>query len=466
MLDLIIKNGTVVTPWSSFKADIAVKDSVIEAVGAASLFGRAKREIDAEGMYVLPGIIDPHTHFESPFMGCKGALDFYSGSIAGAFGGVTTFIDFTNSRAGHSVMASIRERREEMSKSCIDYGVHAKFVEAERPVLDEIKSIVEYGCPSFKMFMTYKKEGVMIDDEGMLSVMAEAKKWGGLPGVHAENNAIAESNVEKFIEEGRLEWEYFAKSKPNLCEMEAVQRVVLYARYTGCPLYIFHLSTAEGLSVIKQAQSEGVKVFTETCPHYLTLTREKYKQKDGHLYVMSPPLRGEQDLEAMWRGLGDGSISIIGSDDCTYSIEEKEMFLERDAEGNVKQDFTKIANGVQGIEARLMLLLEEGVNKGRITLNKLCEITSYNPAKTFGLYPQKGIIQKGSDADLVIIDPDKVREISHETLHHKVNYSIYDGRSVKGWPVVTIHRGRVIVENGEFLGSRGDGRFMKRKIRL
>lgn len=464
MLDLVIKNGTIISPNSIYKADIAVQDSKTESIGSASLFGKAKREIDAKGKYVLPGIIDPHTHFEAPFSGCMGALDFYDASVAGAFGGVTTFIDFTNSRHGHSVLTSVKERREEMSKSCIDFGIHAKFVEAGREVIGEIKSIVDYGCPTFKMFMTYRKEGVMIDDKGMIAVMEEAKKWGAMPGVHAESNAIAESNIERFSMEGKMGWTSFDESKPNLCEMEAVQRAIAYARYTRCPLYIFHLSTEEGLAVVKQAQLEGLKVFTETCPHYLTLTRENYKLENGHLFIMSPPLRGEKDIDALWGGIRQGYISIIGSDNCTYSVEEKEMFLERDVSGNIIPDFTKVVNGVSGIEERLMLLLEEGVNKGRITLNKLCEITSYNPARVFGLYPQKGVIQKGSDADFVIIDPEKSMQLSHKQLHQKIDYSVYEGRNIKGWPVATILGGRVIVEDGEFLGSRGDGRFIKRSI--
>lgn len=464
MIDLIIKNGNIVTPFSTFKADIAVQDGKIEAVGSTALFGKAKREIDAEGCYILPGIIEPHMHIEAPFMGCNGAMDFFDASISGAFGGVTTFIDFTNSRKGYSVLESVKERREEMSKSAIDYGIHAKFVEATASAIGEIRSIVEYGCPTFKMFMTYKKQGVMIDDEGLLAVMAESVKWGALPGVHAESDAIAETNIEIFKEKGTLGWEYFEKSKTPICEKEAVQRVLAFAEHINCPLYIFHLSTAAGLKLIQKAKIRGQKVFTETCPHYLTMTREKYKREDGHLYIMSPPLRYDEDLDALWKGLQQGTISVIGSDNCTYSVKEKEMFLEKDTEGHIIPDFTKVVNGVTGLEERLMLLLEEGVNKGRISINKLCEITSYNPARIFGLYPRKGLIQKGCDADFVVIDPEKTGELSYKTLHHKIDYSIYEGRKSKGWPVMTILRGNVIVENGEFTGSRGAGTFIKRKI--
>lgn len=463
MIDLIIKNGYIVTPYSTYKADIAISGGKIEGVGSAALFGKAKREIEAGGKYILPGLIDVHNHFEAPFMGCMGALDFYKGSVAGAFGGVTTILDFTNTKPGDSVLQKVKERQEEMSKSAVDFGVHAKFVEATQPVLNEIRDIVEYGCPSFKLFMTYKKEGIMISDEGLLQVFEESGKWGALPGVHAESNAIAETNIEKFIALGTLDWEYFEKAKPSLCELEAVERAINLAKYAGSALYIFHLSSEAGLNSVKRAQSSGQKVYAETCPHYLKLTKEKYKGRNGYLYIMSPPLKEQKDIDALWEGISNSYISVIGSDNCAYSIAEKEMFLSRDENGEVIPDFTKVVNGVTGIEERILLLQEEGVNKGRISLNKLCEISSFNPARIFGMYPQKGVIQKGSDADLVIIDPEMTREISHNTLHYGMDYSIYEGTKVKGWPVMTIAKGVAIVEDGEFTGKRGAGDFLKRK---
>lgn len=467
MIDLILKNGLIVTPISTFKADIAIDDGKIEAIGDAALFGKAKRVIDIEGKYVLPGLIDVHTHIEAPFMGCIGPLDFFTASIAGAFGGVTTLIDFTNTKPGDSLISKINERREEMAKCAIDYGIHVKVVEATPKVLGEIKDVVKYGCPSLKMFLTYKKEGVMISDDELLRVMEEAKKWGALPGVHAENNAIIEKNVNDFKNNNTLGWEYFEKSKPTICEKEAIERAILYARYTGSPLYIFHLTSKEGLDSVKEAQKNGQRVFAETCTHYLILTKEKYHNSDGHLFIMSPPLRDKTDREALWKGIKDGNIAIVSSDNCTYTKEEKERFLERDNNGKIIPDFTKVVNGVPGLEERLMLLLGEGVSKGKISLNKLCEISSYNPAKIFGMYPQKGIIQKGSDADLVVVDMDVEREFNYKLLHQKIDYSIYEGKHIKGWPILTISKGKIIVEDGEFKGERGAGKFLKRNaIRL
>lgn len=462
MYDLIIKNGTIVTPAATYKADIAVSGGKIEAIGSASHFGRAKRKIDAGSCIVMAGIIDGHTHFESSFMGCRGSLDFYDGSVAAAFGGVTTFIDFSHPEKGKSVMQGIKNTRELMTKSCIDHSLHVKLVNAGEDALQEIKSIVEYGCPTIKMFMTYRKEGDMTEDENLFKVMLEARKWGALPGVHAESNTIAEANFEKFKAEGKLGWNYFAKAKPDFCELEAVQKAILFARYAGSPLYIFHLSSRLGLLSVKLAQNRGQRVIAETCPHYLCFTSEEYDAVDGHLFIMSPPLKQQEDVDAMWHGIRDGNITIIGSDNCSYSREDKERFLERDGSGNIIPDFTKVVNGVPGTEERLPLLLEEGVNKGRITLNKLCEITSYNPARTFGLYPQKGIIQVGSDADFVLIDMEKTDDLTSGRLHHKIDYSIYGGKKVKGLPVMTILRGNVIVEDGEFTGKRGDGVFTKR----
>lgn len=464
MMDLLLKNGNIVTPTDTYVADIAVKDGVIAAVGKLENRYPAKREIDLFGKYVLPGVIEPHMHVEAPFMGCFGQLDFYTASKVAAFGGVTFFMDFSNAKAGDSVLERVKARREEMAKSAIDYGIHAKFVEATPRIIDEIKEIVDYGCPSFKMFMTYKKEGVMIDDEGMIRVLEAAVQYGALPGVHAESNAIAELNVERMREAGALDWTHFPRSKPNLCEKEAVDRAINLARYTGSPLYIFHLSSKEGLKSVETARQNRQKVIAETCPHYLLLDESLYDDENGYLAIMSPPLRSHADNDALWKGLADGGISAIGSDNCTYSIEEKQRFLERDGQGKIMPDFTKVVNGVNGLEERLPLLLEYGVYQKRLTLNQVCAITSYNPARIFGLYPKKGVIQPGSDGDLVVVDLAATGEITDRSLHYENSYTLYNGRRLHGLPVMTISRGRIMVENGVFYGEPGSGRFIPRKL--
>lgn len=461
MLDLIIRGGSIVNADAIIKTDIAVQDGRIVSLGDAALLGRAKRVINAAGQYVLPGLIDMHTHFEAPFMGCQGALDFYSGSVAGAFGGVTTFIDFTNTRPGDSVLARVKERREEMAKAVIDYSTHAKFVEANPQVIAEIPAIVEYGCSSIKLFMTYRKEGVMIEDDGMLAVLEAARKWGALPGVHAESNAIAEFHIERQRAKGELDWIDFPKAKPPLCEEEAVRRAILLAEAAGSPLYIFHLTSRRGLEAVRQARLRGYPVYAETCPHYLVLTQEMYRQDEGYRYIMSPPLRDADDCQALWTGLGQ-DVLVVSSDDCTYTLAEKTMFLPQDETGG-RRDFTKVVNGVPGIETRLPLLLEEGVHQGRLTLQQLVAVASANPAKLFGLYPEKGILQPGSLADMVLVDLAQTGTLQADRLHQGIDYSVYEGKKVTGWLTMTIARGKVIVEDGNFVGVRGAGQFVRRK---
>lgn len=463
MYDLIIKNGMVVMPNCTIKADIAVKDGQIYSVGIPDEQQNARRIIDASGKYILPGIIDAHMHVEAPFQGCFGANDFYTQSISAAFGGVTTFLDFTNTFKGRSILAAIDERKKEMNKSAIDYSIHAKIVEAPDNILNEIKALEIYGCPSFKIFMTYRKEGVMADDDTILKVFKAANEYNLLAMAHAESNAIAESNIEIFRSEGDLSWKRFPQAKPVLCEAEAVSRAVLYSRYAGNALLLVHTTNGEALGVAEQAQKRNFPVYVETCPQYLTLSSDLYNIEKGYLGICSPPLRDAGEAEELWKGIGEGVISVTGSDDCTYSEKEKIMFLEKNQDGTFIEDFTKVVNGVSGIETRLPILLSEGVSKGRISINKLVDITSTNIAKLFGLYPRKGIIAPGSDADMVIVDMGKEVTLCPQVLHNNIDYCLYEGMNIKGYPVTTISNGNVIVENGKFLGKKGGGSFIKRK---
>lgn len=465
MYDLIIKNGSVVSTENTVKQDIGVKDGKIQYVGKLNDDVEAKRIINAEGKYVMPGVIDAHMHVLAPFQGCLGANDFYTQSISAAFGGVTTFMDFTNTFKGKSVLEAVKTRHEEMSNSAIDFGIHGKFVEAPQNILDEIPKIVEYGCPSFKLFMTYKKEGVMSDDETLLKVFTEAKKCNALPMVHAEDNGIAEFNDDKFMKENKLGWKYFAESKPILCEAEAASRAIYYSEFIGNPLLIVHSTNGEVINSVKRAQTEGYPIYAETCPQYLMLFKDIYEDLDkGYLAICSPPLRTKKEAEELWKGIEDGNVSVTGSDDCTYSKKEKTMFLERDANGKIIPNYKKIVNGTSGIETRFPILLSEGVSKGRISINKLCAITSTNIAKLFGCYPKKGVIKEGSDADIVIVDMDKKVKLSPKVLHNNIDYCLYEGLELKGYPIMTILRGNIIVEDNKFLGKKGEGQFIKRKI--
>lgn len=466
MLDFIIKDGIVVTSGGICKTDIAIKGEKIVAVGDASVLGEAREVIDAAGKYVVPGLIDPHVHIAAPFMGCIGPLDFYSASKAAALGGVTSIIDFTNTQPGDSVLQKIEERKAEMKIAAIDYGVHSKIVEATDEILGEIRGMVEAGCPTLKLFTTYRKAGVMIPDEDIIKVMMEAKKWGARPGVHAEDNAISEYNDELFEKQGKTDWKYHYLSKPPVVEGLATAKMVNYAKFAGTELYVFHVTCKEALKAIQDAQAQGYPIIGETCLHYLEL--DKHKMDDvntGFRYICSPPLRDKEDSEALWDALKKGSLQVVSSDNCLYDDKEKTSYLDLDKDGNTIHDYKKIANGLSGLEERLSVLMTDGVEAGKLSLEQFVEITSTNPAKIFGMYPKKGVIQAGSDADIVLIDPQASMTLSSETLHYGIDSSVYEGKKVKGLPVLTMRRGEIIAKNGEFLAQPGSGQFLHRSLR-
>ena len=463
MYDVIIKNGMVVSPSTTIKEDVAIVDGKIAALGNFNE-NEGKNIIDAKGKYVMPGVIEAHMHCMAPFQGCLGANDFYEQSISAAFGGVTMYMDFANVFKGKSVFQAVKDRAEEMKISAIDYSVHGKFVESPPEIIEEIESLIEYGVPTFKMFMTYKKEGVMSDDETLLKIFKKAKELNGLPMVHCESNGIAETNIEKYAEQGDLSWVNFAKSKPILCEAEAFSRAALFSEYVGNGLLVVHTTNKDALNMARVAHKKGLPIYVETGPHYLTLFDDLYEGEDGYLAICSPPLRTPKEAEDLWEGLQDGTILLTGSDDCTFDVDEKSMFLEKDKDGKWIQDFTKVVNGLSGIEIRLPILLSEGVSKGRISINKVCELTSTNIAKIYGCYPQKGIIAPGADADVVIVDMNKEVTLSKDVLHNNISYCLHDGMEIKGYQILTMARGEVIVEDGEFKGEKGAGRFIKRSI--
>lgn len=463
MYDLILKNGKVVSPEATLEYDIAIANGKIVALGHFDE-SLATRVIDVKGKYIMPGVIEAHMHCQAPFQGCLGANTFYEQSISGAFGGVTMFMDFANMSKGDSPYKQVLARAEEMAESAIDYSVHGKFVESTEEAISDIKKLSEYGIPTFKMFMTYKKEGVMSDDETLLKVFKVAKSVNGLPMLHCESNAIAEMNIDECISKHDMSWVNFSKCKPVLCEAEAFDRAVNYAEYIDTAILVVHTTNGKALDTARRAQDKGLPIYVETGPHYLTLFDDLYKGENGHLAICSPPLRTPKEAEELWQGLQDGTILLTGSDDCTFDVDEKSMFLEKNEDGTWKQDFTKVVNGLSGLEVRLPILLSEGVNKGRLTINNVCALTSTNIAKIYGCFPQKGIIAPGSDADIIIVDMEKEVTLSKETLHNNISYCLHEGMKVKGYPIMTISKGKVIVEDGKFLGKKGAGQFIKRKI--
>lgn len=502
MFDLIVKNGLVITPDAKDYRDIAVKDGRIAEIAVKGYLSsyEAKETYDAESLHVIPGLVEPHMHIKAPLGGFTDILDFDSASKCAAFGGITSYMDFTSTLPGDDLKYAVDFRKSEMEKSTLDYSCHCKVVNLVTPdltaaaalaeakykaskkeedriaaekankivedeiqkKLDEIPKIIkEEGIPTFKLFMTYRKASVMIDDIYLIKVLEAVRDNGGRCGFHAESNAIAEYNEELFAKEGKLDWEYYPECKPNICESEAVNRVISYAELLKAPIYFFHISCKESLDIIKAAQKRGVDVIAETCSHYLVLNKKWNKGDDGILYLMSPPLRSEDDQEALWDALKDGTLSLVSSDNCTFTREQKEAPL-----AGGPNDFRKPICGVSGIEERFTLM-RMAIQQGRINENEFVKLLCENPAKIFGCYPQKGCLQVGSDADIAIFNPEEVSELTREALHYPeiLEYSVYEKFSGKGKIVSTIRRGEFLVKDGVYNENASKGKFLKRVLK-
>ena len=457
-MTLLIKNGLIVTTTGRYKGDIFVEGDTISQIGT-NLDLPADEVIDASGKYVLPGAIDPHTHISMPFMGTSAQDDYKTGTIAAACGGVTCVVDFDLQQKGESILEAL-ERKQSWAegKTVVDYSLHPAIMDPRPEVIDEVKkACLEYGTPSFKIFMVYD---FRVDDATMIRLLEETKKYGGLVQVHAENVYIIQHMNELLAKEGKLDPYYHAMSRPNIAEEEAVARAAKMVELTDSRIYIVHLSSKEGLGKVKEARSRGVKVFAETCPQYLLLTDDRYKEPDfqGAKYVMSPPLRTQPSCDALWQGLSDGSVQVAATDHCPFDFDgKKDMFG--------KDDYKKIPNGAPGIETLLMLMHSEGVVKGRISLEKMVGILSTNTARMFGL-SNKGEITVGKDADIVVFDPKQKFTITQKKLHMNVDYTPFEGFEVTGMPSVVYSRGKKVAQWGEgqmeFVGQVGHGRFVKR----
>ena len=453
-VSLLIKGGTVVFGGVRNQADVLLQGDRIVNVGPG-IRADGSEIINAEGKYVLPGAIDVHTHMQLPVSGTVSSDDFFTGTRAAAFGGVTTIIDFATQSKGESLKKTAARRRSEAEdKVCIDYSLHLGVTDLTDEILAEIPVMIDHGYPSFKLFMAYPE--LAVDDGELYAVIKKVSEAGGMVGVHAENMHLIRRFVHTLLSEGKTAPIYHEMSRPAFVEAEAVGRAIVLAAETNSNLYFFHLSTARGLTEIRKARKKGLPVYAETCPQYLLLNRDKYKEPDSIAarYVMSPPLRGEEDQSALWSGLADGSLQVVGSDHCPFRTEQKRLG---------KASFDRIPNGGPGVETLLPLLLSEGVGKGRLALERLVEIVSTEPARLFGLYPRKGAVLAGSDADLVIIDPAKEFALSAETLHMNIDYSLYEGFVLKGYPVITISKGKVICSEGRFFGAPGEGKFIARQ---
>jgi dihydropyrimidinase len=450
-MDLIIKNGTIITASDTYEGDIGVKDGKILMIGKNIGFAGAEI-IDASGKYVLPGAIDTHTHLQMPFGGTTSADSYESGTRAAACGGVTTVFDFVIQRKGQGLIEAVEGRKALCDpQACIDYAFHTAITDLTPEVLDEFKDSAEYGVPSFKLFMVYKKEGLMVDDGVLAAALEKSKETGTLVAVHAENPDLIDMRIAKFLSEGKTSAWYHYESRPEFVEAEAVKRAIHWAKAFNAPLYIVHLASKEGLDEVTKAIDEGYEIYAETCPHYLYFTNEVYKREDGRNWVCSPPIKGKESQDALWAGIKRGDVATIATDHCPFQSFEKDWG---------KDDFTKIPNGCMGIENLYPYLLSEA-NKGRISFNKAVEVCSSNVAKIFGCAPEKGTIAPGSDADLVIYDPKKNYVISKDNMHSDIDYTIWEGVELTGYPVMTFSRGKLVYKDGDFVGEPGWGRFVK-----
>ncbi len=450
--DIVIKGGRVASSQGLTRADVGITGERVAALGT-DLDGA--EVIDARGKIVMPGAIDVHNHFQLPFCGTVSADDFLTGSRAAAMGGVTTFLDFAIQSRPQTVMEAIAARQEEAApKVCIDYGLHAGITDWNPQRREEIKTIIEAGLPTFKMFMIYKGQGWQSNDGDLYGALEEAAKFGGRVGVHAENNDLIEMLQAEHDPTGVPGCYSHALTRPPVTESEAISRAIQLCEAAGGRLYVFHMSTAAGTDVVFDAQMRGVDVQAETGPHYLLLDDELFKRDDGHHFGTCPPIRKPADQEVLWDGLAGGVIEVLATDTCTFDSEQKAMW-----EG----DYRKIPFGMPGIETLLPLTHARGVGEGRISLERMIELLCENPARIMGMWPRKGTLAVGSDADVVVFDPELRVTITPDVLATNCDYSPFDGTEVTGWPTHTLVRGRVIVRDRTFVGEPGYGRFLARE---
>ncbi len=456
-----IENGTIVTAETTYRGDLLIDGETIASVEPAGLLASAPvdRIVDAAGCYLLPGGIDAHTHLDMPLDGeVRSADDFESGTIAAALGGTTTIVDYaTQSRGGTLAEALETWQAKAAKRAVIDYGFHMIVADYRPDVERELDAMVAAGVPSFKLFMAYP-DRLMLDDGAIFRVLLRARDLGGLVCLHAENGHVIQVLVERALAAGETAPRYHAATRPPRAEAEAIGRAAALAELSRAPLLVVHLSSAEGLEEVERARSRGVPLFAETCPQYLCLSRERYDEPGfaGARYVMSPPLRDPGSWEPLWRGLASGSIDTVATDHCPFRLADK-------ARGH--GDFTRIPNGAPGIETRLVLLWNAGVRPGRLSISRFAAVTATAPARLFGLYPRKGVLAAGSDADLVIWDPTRELTLSAATHGSRVDYSLYEGWKVTGAPRSVWARGHEIVAQGRFVGRSGAGRFLPRAPR-
>ncbi len=451
-MNCIIKNGKIVNSDSIFKGDILITDGRISAIGSNLSPEPGYKVIDATDLMVLPGAIDAHTHLEMPMMGTQSADTYETGTRAAACGGVTTVIDYTLQEKGHGILDMIKERRALCEpQACVDFSLHGGISDVNESSLREMKEVVDYGVPSFKVYMVYD---FGIDDKELYQVLKRAGELGAIITIHAENRGMIEAKIAEYRKAGTLDaWHHYL-SRPEYAEEEADNRIIIMAKSLNVPAYIVHMASKKGIELAGEARRNGYKIYTETCPQYLKFTSEVYKQPDGNRYLCSPPIKGADSREALWKAINNNDIDIIATDHCPSMSYEKDWG---------REDFTKAPNGCMGIENMYPYILSEA-GKGRLSYQKAVEICSSNVARIFGLAHRKGSILPGLDADIVLYDPSKKFTITSDKMHSKTDYTIWEGTELTGYPVMTMVRGEIVYKDGSFVGKAGYGEFIQRKL--
>ncbi len=459
----LIKNGTIVTAADTYQADVLIEDGKISLIGR-DLSDEGHEIIDAEGLLLLPGGIDVHTHLELPFGGTVSSDDFFTGHKAAAFGGTTTHLDFVIQPMGGSLKEGVEAwHAKSQDKAVIDYGFHMAITDLRDEVMAEIPSLLDEGITSLKLFMAYK--GLFqVDDTTLYRAMVTAAEHGMLIMVHAENGDVIFERRAKLLAEGKTEPKYHAVAQPALVEAEATGRAVMLAGIANAPLYVVHMTCEEAVEQLALGRAKGLPVMGETCTQYMFVFEEDLARPDyeGAKFICSPPVRQPKDAPVLWQALADNTLQAVSTDHCPF-------WFEGGIEGRIpgkelgKPSFDKIPNGMPGIEDRMPVMWHHGVNGGRYSANRFVEITATNPAKIFGLYPRKGTIAVGTDADIVFWDPNQEHTISADTHHMNTDYNVYEGMTVTGWPVRTMVRGRSLVVGEEWHGEAGSGQFLRRR---
>jgi dihydropyrimidinase len=450
---LLVQDGIIVTPDGTFEADLLVQGERIKAIGRGLPVAHDTRIVNAEGCTVLPGVIDAHTHIALDTGIYQTPDDWFVGTRAAACGGVTTVVDFATQFPGQTLQEAVEARLEEaQDDAAIDYALHVMVTDLPSGREGELAELVDLGTPSVKLYTTYRPN-YYADDAKILRLMEACAELGLLPLVHCENDALVTARTQALVAAGETGWRYHGRSRPALAEQEAVQRILFLAEAAGCPVHVCHCSTARSVALVVEARDNGQAVSCETCPQYLLLDRTAYEGPEPWRYVLQPPLRDPEEPDRLWALVEGGAVDLVVTDHCDYTVAQK----------IAQDDFTQTPGGLPGMETLLPLMVTYGVGQGRLTLPQLVGLLAANPARIGGLWPRKGALLPGSDADIVVYDPEPQAVVSAKRLHHGAGYTPYEGMPVQGRVKATISRGQIIYREGQFTGRKGQGRFLARE---